>query len=157
MPGTHQRTFVLFKPDCIQRRLVGRVLARLEDKGLNVVAMKMLHVNSELAGKHYEEHVNKPFYPALESFITASPVIATVIEGPDAIRVVRSMMGPTNGLEAAPGTIRGDFGSSRQMNLVHASDSPEAAQREIGIYFNEKEIHSYEPTIGSWLRAADES
>ncbi len=156
MPAAPQRTFVMFKPDCIQRRLVGRILSRLEDKGLNVVAMKMLQVNSDLAAKHYEEHVNKPFYPALESFITAAPVIATVIEGPDAIRVVRSMLGPTNGLEAPSGTIRGDFGSSRQMNLVHASDGPEAAEREIGIYFTDKEVHSYEPTIGSWLRAADE-
>lgn len=156
MAGAQQRTFVLFKPDCIQRRLVGRVLARLEDKGFNIVAMKMLQVNSELAQKHYEEHVNKPFYPALESFITASPVLAAVIEGPDAIRAVRAMLGPTNGLEAPPGTIRGDFGSSRQMNLVHASDGPDAAAREIGIYFNEKEIHPYEPTIGSWLRATDE-
>lgn len=156
MPSPAQRTFVLFKPDCIQRRLLGRVLARLEDKGLGIVAMKMLQVTPELAARHYEEHVHKPFYPALESFITASPVVAAVIEGPDAIRVVRAMLGPTNGLEAPPGTIRGDFGSSRQMNLVHASDGPEAAAREIGIYFTDKEIHSYEPTIGSWLRAADE-
>jgi nucleoside-diphosphate kinase len=156
MPGATQRTFVLFKPDCVQRRLLGRVLARFEDKGLNVVAMKMLQVKPELAAKHYEEHVQKPFYPALESFITASPVVAAVIEGPDAIRVVRTMLGPTNGLEAPPGTIRGDYGSSRQMNLVHASDGPEAAARETAIYFSDKEIHSYEPRIGSWLRAKDE-
>lgn len=156
MPQSFQRTFVLFKPDCIQRRLLGRALARFEDKGLSVIAMKMLHVNSDLAARHYEEHVNKPFYPALESFITASPVVAAVIEGPDAIRVVRTMLGPTNGLEAPPGTIRGDFGSSRQMNLVHASDGSEAAAREIGIYFTKEEIHSYEPTIGSWLRTTDE-
>ncbi len=103
MASPQERTFVLFKPDCLQRRLVGRVLARFEDKGLTVVAMKMLQVNSDLAGKHYEEHVNKPFYPALESFITASPVVAAVLEGPQAIRVVRSMLGPTNGLEAPDG------------------------------------------------------
>jgi nucleoside-diphosphate kinase len=156
MASPHERTFVLFKPDCLQRRLMGRVLARFEDKGLNVVALKMLQVNSELAGKHYKEHVNKSFYPALESFITASPVVAAVLEGPSAIRVVRSMLGPTNGLEAPPGTVRGDFGSSRQMNLIHASDGPEAAAREIAIYFTDNEIHAYEPTIGSWLRAADE-
>ena len=156
MPQSKQRTFILFKPDCIQRRLLGRAITRFEDKGLAVVAMKMLRVDSALAARHYEEHVKKPFYPALESFITASPVVAAVIEGPDAVRVVRAMLGPTNGLEAPPGTIRGDFGSSRQMNLVHASDGPEAAAREIGIYFTEKEIHSYEPTIGTWLRAADE-
>jgi nucleoside-diphosphate kinase len=156
MPHSLQRTFILFKPDCIQRRLLGRAIARFEDKGLAVVAMKMLRVSPELAARHYAEHVNKPFYPALESFITASPVVAAVIEGPDAIRVVRAMLGPTNGLEAPAGTIRGDFGSSRQMNLVHASDGPEAAAREIGIYFPEKEIHSYEPTIGTWLRAQGE-
>jgi nucleoside-diphosphate kinase len=156
MPGTLQRTFVLFKPDCLQRRLLGRVLARIEDKGLSIVAMKMLQVSSELAARHYAEHVTKPFYPALASFITASPVVAAVIEGPDAIRVIRAMLGPTSGLEAPPGTIRGDFGSSRQMNLVHASDGPEAAAREIAIYFTDKEIHSYEPTIGPWLRAAGE-
>jgi nucleoside-diphosphate kinase len=156
MASPQERTFVLFKPDCLHRRLLGRVLARFEDKGLSVIALKMLQVNSDLAGKHYEEHVNKPFYPALESFITASPVVAAILEGPGAIRVVRSMLGPTNGLEAPPGTVRGDFGSSRQMNLVHASDGPEAAAREIAIYFTDKEIHPYEPTIGSWLRAADE-
>jgi nucleoside-diphosphate kinase len=151
-----EQTFILFKPDCIQRRLVGRVLTRLEDKGLNVVAMKMLAVTPELSKKHYAEHVNKPFYPALEKFITASPVIAAVIEGLEAIRVVREMLGATSGLKAAAGTIRGDYSSSRQMNLIHASDGPEAARREIDLYFKPAEIHSYAPTIAPWLRAADE-
>jgi nucleoside-diphosphate kinase len=151
-----EQTFILFKPDCIQRRLVGRVLTHLEDKGLNVVAMKMLAVTPELSKKHYAEHVNKPFYPALEKFITASPVIAAVIEGLEAIRVVREMLGATSGLKAAAGTIRGDYSSSRQMNLVHASDGPEAARREIDLYFKPAEIHSYAPTIAPWLRAADE-
>jgi nucleoside-diphosphate kinase len=136
---------------------VGRVLTRLEDKGLNVVAMKMLAVTPELSKKHYAEHVNKPFYSALEKFITASPVIAAVIEGLEAIRVVREMLGATSGLKAAAGTIRGDFSSSRQMNLIHASDGPEAARREIDLYFKPAEIHSYAPTIAPWLRAADES
>ena len=152
-----EQTFILFKPDCIQRRLVGRVLTRLEDKGLNVVAMKMLAVTPELSKKHYAEHVNKPFYPALEKFITASPVIAAVIEGLEAIRVVREMLGATSGLKAAAGTIRGDYSSSRQMNLIHASDGPEAARREIDLYFKPAEIHSYSPTIAPWLRATDES
>ena len=151
-----EQTFILFKPDCIQRRLVGRVLTRLEDKGLNVVAMKMLAITPELSKKHYAEHVNKPFYPALEKFITASPVIAAVIEGLEAIRVVREMLGATSGLKAAAGTIRGDYSSIRQMNLIHASDGPEAARREIDLYFKPAEIHSYAPTIASWLRAADE-
>jgi nucleoside-diphosphate kinase len=152
-----EQTFILFKPDCIQRRLVGRVLGRFEEKGLNVVAMKMLQVTPDLSRQHYAEHLAKPFYPALEKFITASPVIAAVIEGLEAIRVVREMLGATSGLKAAAGTIRGDYSSSRQMNLIHASDGPEAARREIDLYFKPGEIHSYSPTLTLWLRAADEA
>jgi nucleoside-diphosphate kinase len=152
-----ERTFVMFKPDCVQRRLVGRVLTRFEDKGLNIVAMKMLTISPELAKQHYAEHVSKPFYPALEKFITASPVIATVVEGLEAIRIVRDLLGATSGLKAVAGTIRGDFSSSRQMNLVHASDSADSARREIKIYFRPGEILAYPPTITPWLRAPDES
>ena len=152
-----ERTFVLLKPDCVQRRLMGRVLTRFEDKGLNVIALKMLQVTPALAQKHYAEHVNKPFYPGLEEFITGSPIVAMVIEGLEAIRVVRDMLGATSGLQAAAGTIRGDFSSSRQMNLVHASDGPESAQREIALYFGDDELFVYEPTIRPWLRAGDES
>jgi nucleoside-diphosphate kinase len=151
-----ERTFILFKPDCVQRRLVGRVLARFEDKGFNIIAVKMLRITPELSRQHYAEHVNKPFYPALERFITGGPVIAAVAEGLEAIRVVREILGATSGLKAAAGTIRGDFSSSRQMNLVHASDGPEAAAREIGLYFKPEELCSYEPTITPWLRAGDE-
>jgi nucleoside-diphosphate kinase len=151
-----ERTLVLFKPDCVQRRLVGRVMSRFEDKGLNFVALKMLQVTPELSKQHYAEHVSKPFYPNLEAFITASPIVAAVVEGLDAIRVVREMLGKTNGLEAAPGTIRGDFSSSRQMNLVHASDGPDAAKREIELYFKPEEICSADLTITPWLRASDE-
>ncbi|HEX3998685.1 MAG TPA: nucleoside-diphosphate kinase [Pirellulales bacterium] len=151
-----ERTFVMFKPDCVERRLVGRILERFEDKGFNVVAMKMLRITPELSKQHYAEHVQKPFYPALEKFVTGSPVVATVIEGLEAIRVVRDMLGATSGLKAAAGTIRGDFSSSRQMNLIHASDGPEAAQREIGLYFKPDEIFAYQPTITPWLRASDE-
>ncbi len=135
-----ERTFIMLKPDCVQRRLAGRILARFEDKGLNVIALKMLRITPELAKQHYAEHVNKPFYPALEKFITGGPVIAGVVEGLEVIRVVREMLGPTSGLKAPGGTIRGDFSSSRQMNLVHASDGPEAAQREIALYFKDAEI-----------------
>src|SRR5215468_8913243 len=148
-----ERTFVMLKPDCVQRRLAGRILARLEDKGLNIIAMKMLRITPELSRKHYAEHVSKPFYPALEKFITGGPVIAAVIEGLEAIRVVREMLGPTSGLKAPAGTIRGDFSSSRQMNLVHASDGPEAAQREIALYFTDVELCSYAPAVTPWLRA----
>ena len=116
----------------------------------------MLAVTPDLSRQHYAEHVNKPFYPALEKFITASPVIAAVVEGLEAIRVVRDMLGATSGLKAVPGTIRGDYSSSRQMNLVHASDGPEAARREIDLYFKAGEIHSYALTVTPWLRADDE-
>lgn len=152
-----ERTLILLKPDCVQRRLVGRILTRFEDKGLTVIAMRMMRVTPELSKKHYAEHVSKPFYPNLESFITGGPIVAAVIEGLEAIRVVRDMLGATSGLKAAPGTIRGDFSSSRQMNLVHASDGPEAAEREIALYFTNDQLHSYEPTLTPWLRAGDES
>src|SRR5262245_33158619 len=151
-----ERTFVMFKPDCVQRRLVGRVLARLEDKGTNVIAMKMLRITPELSNKHYAEHVSKPFYPALEKFITGGPVIAAVVEGLEVVRVVREMLGPTSGLKAPAGTIRGDFSSSRQMNLVHASDGSEAAAREIPLYFTDAELCPNTPTITPWLKASDE-
>lgn len=152
-----ERTFILLKPDCVQRRLVGRVLTRFEDKGFNIVAMKMLRITPALSKQHYAEHVSKPFYPALEKFITGAPVIAAIVEGLEAVRVVREMLGATSGLKAIAGTIRGDFSSSRQMNLVHASDGPEAAKREIALYFKPDEITAYEPTVTPWLRAPDEA
>jgi nucleoside-diphosphate kinase len=151
-----ERTLVLLKPDCLQRRLMGRMISRFEDKGLNLIALKMMQVTPELAKRHYAEHVEKPFYPGLEAFITSAPVVAIVVEGLDAIRVVREMLGATSGLKAAPGTIRGDFSSSRQMNLVHASDGPDAAIREVGLYFSADEICSYQPAVTPWLRAVDE-
>lgn len=152
-----ERTFILLKPDCVQRRLAGRILTRFEDKGLNIIALKMLNVTPALSKQHYAEHVSKPFYPNLEQFITGGPVIAAVIEGLEAIRVVRDLLGATSGLKAVAGTIRGDFSSSRQMNLVHASDGPEAAAREIALYFTPAEICNYELTITPWLRASDEA
>ncbi|MAZ95788.1 MAG: nucleoside-diphosphate kinase [Planctomycetaceae bacterium] len=151
-----QRTLILLKPDCVQRRLMGHVLSRFENKGLNIIAMKMLQVTPELAAEHYAEHVEKPFYPSLEDFITGAPVVAMVIEGREAIRVVREMLGATSGLEASAGTIRGDLSSSRQMNLVHASDGPEAAEREINLYFDADQICEYDPTLTPWLKASDE-
>ena len=152
-----ERTLILLKPDCVQRRLIGRILARFEDKGLNVVAMRLMRVTPELSKKHYAEHVSKPFYPNLEQFITGGPIVAAILEGLEVIRVVREMLGATSGLKAQPGTIRGDFSSSRQMNLVHASDGPEAAAREIALYFSADQIVSSEPTLTPWLRASDES
>lgn len=151
-----QRTLVLLKPDCVERRLCGRVIARFEDKGLRIVGMKLIRITPELAKQHYAEHVAKPFYPGLESFITAAPVVAMVLEGLEAIQVVRDMLGATSGLKANPGTIRGDYSSSRQMNLVHASDGPEASQREIELYFDSAEILEHEPALTPWLKAGDE-
>ena len=152
-----ERTLVLLKPDCIQRRLAGRSLARFEDKGLNLVALKMMRITPALAKQHYAEHVEKGWYPTLEKFITGGPIVAAIVEGLESIRVVRDMLGATSGLKAAAGTIRGDFSSSRQMNLVHASDGPEAAKREIALYFKSEEICDFEPTITPWLRAGDGS
>ena len=144
-----EQTLVLLKPDCVQRRLMGRVLSRFEDKGLSIVAMKLMRITPELARRHYAEHVEKDWYPRLEAFITGGPSVAAVAEGPEAVRVVREMVGATNGLYATPGTIRGDFSSSQQMNLVHASDGPESAAREIGIFFEDKEILASERLTGS--------
>ncbi|MBI3860349.1 MAG: nucleoside-diphosphate kinase [Planctomycetia bacterium] len=152
-----ERTLILFKPDAIQRRLAGTLLTRLENKGLKLVGMKMLRVTKELSARHYAEHVSKPFYPLLEEFITSGPVIAVVAEGPQAVAVVRGIMGPTNGAQAPPGTIRGDFGLSRQMNLMHGSDSVEAAKREIEVYFRPEELVGYETTLSGWVCAADEA
>jgi len=152
-----ERSLVLLKPDCIERRLVGQILARLEAKGLNIVAMKMLRVTPELAKQHYAEHVTKPFYPSLEEFITSAPIVALAVEGLDVIRLIRDMLGATNGLKAAPGTIRGDFSSSRQMNLVHASDSPESAVRELALYFKSEDFCDHQLLITSALRASDEA
>lgn len=152
-----QRTLVLLKPDCVERRLIGEITSRFERKGLNIVALKLLRVTPELAKQHYAEHVSKPFYPSLESFITSAPIVAMVLEGLEAITVVRDMLGATSGLKANPGTIRGDYSGSRQMNLVHASDGPEAAEREQKLYFRPEEILTYEPTLTPFMRAGDES
>ena len=146
-----ERTLVLLKPDCVQRRLMGRVISRFEDKGFNIVAMKMLRVTPELAKTHYAEHVAKPFYPALESFITASPIVALVLEGLEAIRVTREILGATSGLKAAAGTIRGDFGVSNSFNLIHGSDSPEAAERELGLFFKAGEILDWKRAGDAWI------
>jgi nucleoside-diphosphate kinase len=152
-----QKSLVLLKPDCVERRLVGEIIGRFERKGLNIIAMKMVRVSPELSKQHYAEHVSKPFYPNLEEFITSSPIVAMVIEGLDVVRVIREMLGATNGLKAAPGTIRGDFSSSRQMNLVHASDSEESAVREVSLYFQASELCEYTPTLVGSFRAGDES
>lgn len=146
-----QRTLVLCKPDAVQRGLVGRIISRFEDKGLKIVGMKMLTVGEALAHEHYQEHAKKPFFSELVSFITSSPIVALAIEGDNAVEVVRGLMGTTNPQAAAPGTIRGDFGLNLTKNLVHGSDSVASATRELGLFFDETELHDYELTIGSWM------
>lgn len=130
-----ERTLILLKPDAVQRRLIGEILARFERKGLRVVGMKLMHMDKALAAKHYEAHVSKGFYAGLVAFMTSAPLVAMVLEGPNAVEVCRKMMGATFGFKAEPGTIRGDYAISNQYNLVHGSDSPAAAEREIGLFF----------------------
>ena len=130
-----QQTFVMVKPDGVRRRLVGEVVRRIEDKGYELKEMKLFTVEESLAKKHYAEHTEKSFFGELVSFITSGPVVAMVVEGPDAVAGMRGIMGATNPLEAAPGSIRGDFASFITENIVHGSDSPESAEREINLFF----------------------
>ena len=132
---TADRTLVICKPDAVERRLVGEIIARLERKGLRIAAMRMETITKEIAGQHYGEHQGKPFYDDLVAFITRGPAVLMVVEGPDAYSVVRTLMGATNPRQAAPGTIRGDLAIELTENLVHGSDSPESAAREIGLFF----------------------
>lgn len=145
-----ERTLILLKPDAVQRGLVGQILARFEHKGLKIVAMKLMQITPELAARHYEAHKDRKFYPGLVKFMTSSPVVALALEGIDAIRICRTMMGATFGADAAPGTIRGDFGVSRSYNLVHGSDSPEAAARELGLFFPEGLVR-YDYAAVHWI------
>lgn len=132
-----ERTLVLIKPDAVRRGLVGRILDRFEAKGLSVVAMTFRTMDATLADEHYAEHVDKPFYPPLKAFMTGGPLVSLVLEGDEAIEVVRTLVGVTDGRKAAAGTIRGDFSLSNRENLVHASDSPASAKREISLWFPE--------------------
>lgn len=132
-----ERTLVLLKPDAVRRGLVGEIIARYERKGLRIRAMQLRHVDADLAAKHYAEHVDAPYYPAVEAFITCGPVVALALEGENAITIVRAMHGATDPSEARPGTVRGDYSLSTRMNLVHASDSPKSAQRELALWFGQ--------------------
>jgi len=129
------RTLVLCKPDAVERRLVGEIISRLERKGLRIAELRMMTIDEDLAGRHYGEHVDKPFYKDLVTFITRGPVVAMIVEGPEAPAVVRALMGATNPRQAALGTIRGDLAIELTENLVHGSDSPESAAREIALFF----------------------
>lgn len=145
------RTYVMVKPDGVQRNLVGDIISRFEKRGIKIAALKMLCINRELAEKHYGEHKGKPFFEPLVQFITSGPVVAMVLEGKDVVSTVRDMMGATNPLKAAPGTIRGSFGMDVGRNVVHGSDSPESAAREIGLFFAPEEIIDYSKDIDNWL------
>ena len=151
-----ERTLIILKPDCVQRRLIGRVIQRFEDKGLRIAGMKLIQISRELAEKHYAPHKGKPFYPGLINYIGCGPVVVMVIAGPGAIAICRKLMGKTFGYEAEPGTIRGDFGASKTLNLVHGSDSPESAATEIALYFRPEEILDYTPADAPWVCKPDE-
>lgn len=146
-----ERTLVLLKPDAVARRLVGKIISRFEEKGFWIVGMKHLTMTQQLADQHYAEHKGKGFYADLVQFMTSSPLVALVVEGPDVITLTRKMVGATKAMDAAPGTIRGDLGCSTQQNLIHASDSPESAAREIPIWFKENELSSFTPPDGKWV------
>jgi nucleoside-diphosphate kinase len=146
-----ERTLVLVKPDGVQRLLVGRILSRYEDRGLRIVGLKLVKVDRALAERHYAVHKGKPFFEGLVEFIISGPLVAAVLEGPNAIAMVRTMNGATKPLDAAPGTIRGDLAVEMGQNLVHASDSPETATTEIDIWFAPQELLSYPREIDRWV------
>jgi len=150
-PNAVERTLIILKPDAVQRQLMGRIIARLEDKGLRIVAAKFMQISRQLAQKHYAVHKGKPFYDGLLQYITRGPVLILVCQGRGVIAMARKLMGATFGNEAEPGTIRGDFGASRGFNLIHGSDSPESAEYEIGLYFNPDEIVEYEFACQDYL------
>jgi nucleoside-diphosphate kinase len=152
----NERTLVLIKPDGVQRLLVGRILGRYEDRGLKIVGLKLIHVTRDLAERHYAVHREKPFFAGLVDFITSAPLVAAVLEGPNAIAVVRAMNGATRPHEAAPGSIRGDFALETAQNLVHASDGAETAAAEIGLWFRDDELLGYEREIDRWVLAPEE-
>jgi nucleoside-diphosphate kinase len=150
-----ERTLVLVKPDGVQRLLAGRIIARFEERGLKIVGLKLVRVDRELAERHYAVHREKPFFRGLVDFITSGPLVAMALEGPNAIAVVRAMVGATRPNEAAPGTIRGDFALETAQNLIHASDAPETAASELALWFAPGEILAYEREIDRWALAPE--
>ncbi len=146
-----ERTLILVKPDGLQRGLAGEIISRLEARGLRIVGLRMLQVDEALAKRHYAEHEGKPFFGGLIEYITSSPIIAAVFEGTRAIEVVRKTMGVTNPAEAEPGTIRGDLGLELGRNLIHGSDGPESAAREIALFFEQSQTFEYERDVDRWI------
>ena len=146
-----ERTFVMVKPDGVQRNLVGTIISRFESKGFKLVGLKLMRLDESMAKEHYAEHVDKPFFPGLLKYITSGPVAPMVLEGKGVVEEVRKMMGKTNPKDAAPGTIRGDFGIEIGRNVIHGADSIENAKREMAIYFKEEELLSYDNSVDGWL------
>ena len=151
-----ERTLVLVKPDGVQRLLVGRIVGRFEERGLKLVALKLMRVDRSLAERHYAVHRGKPFFEGLLDFITSGPLVALALEGPNAITLVRSMVGATRPHEAAPGSIRGDLAIETAQNLVHASDGPETAAAELALWFSPDELLDYEREVDRWVVAPEE-
>lgn len=146
-----ETTLIILKPDAVQRGLMGRIITRFEDKGLQVVGCKFMQISQDLAATHYEAHKTKGFYPGLVRFMTSSPVLVLAVRGIGAITICRNMMGATFGSKAAPGTIRGDFGVSNSFNLIHGSDSPEAAERELKLFFKQGEVIQINRAVEQWV------
>ena len=146
-----QRTLVIVKPDAVQRGLVGPILTRLEARGLKIVGLKLVQVSQDLASRHYAEHESKPFYPGLLGYITSAPVVVACVEGTSAVQMVRNAVGATNPLNAAPGTIRGDFALDIGRNLIHASDASETADRELALWFHDGELVAYQRDTDPWI------
>jgi nucleoside-diphosphate kinase len=146
-----ERTLIIVKPDAMQRGLAGEIIVRLERRGLKIVGLKLMRIDEALANRHYGEHQGKPFFNGLVSFITSSPVVVGVLEGTNAVAAVRSTMGPTNPTAAGPGTIRGDLALELGRNMVHGSDSPESAEREIGLFFQPDELLAYDRNVDPWI------
>ncbi len=152
-----EKTLIILKPDCTQRRVIGRIIQRFEDKGLTIAGMKLMQISRELAERHYAPHKGKPFYPPLIDYITSGPVVVLALSGTGVIDMARKLMGATFGFNAEPGTIRGDFGASKTYNLVHGSDAPETAETEIALYFSPDELLDYETATHSWTFKPGES
>ena len=146
-----QRTLILLKPDCVQRRLVGPIVQRFEQKGLRLAGLKLVHASKALAEQHYAVHKGKPFYDSLLQFLTSGPTVALVLEGREAVVVARNLIGATDGVKAPPGTIRGDYALSVQNNLIHGSDSPENAAAEVELWFRPEEMVAYQPVDAPWI------
>ena len=146
-----QRTLILLKPDALQRGLAGQIIGRIEGRGLKIVGLKLVQMDMKMAGEHYSAHADKPFFKGLAAFMTSSPLIAMAVEGKNAVEIMRNTMGTTDPEKAAPGTIRGDLGVDIGRNLIHGSDSIEAANRELGIFFKGEELLSYKKDMDGWV------